>query len=43
MPDQTQPANDTPQPLQVLKYLLGVTCIYAVLLVTLAQLFISAL
>ena len=43
MPDQTQPANDTPQPLQVLKYILGGTVIYAVVLVTLAQLFISAL
>lgn len=43
MPDQTQPANDTPQSLQVLKYILGGTFIYAVVLVTLAQLFISAL
>ena len=43
MPDQTQPVNDTPQPLQVLKYILGGTVIYAVVLVTLVQLFISAL
>ena len=43
MPDQTQPANETLQPLQVLKYILGGTVIYAVVLVTLVQLFISAL
>lgn len=43
MPDQTQPANEKLQPLQVLKYILGGTLIYAVVLVTLAQLFISAL
>lgn len=43
MSDKTQPANDTLQPLQVLKYILGGTFIYAVVLGTLAQLFISAL
>ncbi|WP_441374549.1 hypothetical protein [Acinetobacter lwoffii] len=43
MLDKTQPANDTLQPLQVLKYILGGTFIYAVVLVTLAQLFISVL
>ena len=43
MPDQTQPANDTLQPLQVLKYILGGTFIYVLVLVTLAQLFISVL
>ncbi|WP_286379308.1 hypothetical protein [Acinetobacter pseudolwoffii] len=43
MPDQTQPANKKLQPLQVLKYILGGTCIYAAVLVTLAQLFVTAL
>ena len=43
MPDQIQPAKETLQPLQVLKYIVGGTLIYAVVLVTLAQLFISAL
>ena len=43
MPDQIQPAKETLQPLQVLKYILGGTCIYAAVLVTLAQLFVTAL
>ncbi|WP_282549712.1 hypothetical protein [Acinetobacter pseudolwoffii] len=43
MPDQTQPANETLQPLQALRYILGGTLIYAVVLVTLAQLFVIAL
>ena len=43
MPDQTQPVNDTLQPLQALKYILAGTFIYALVLLTLAQLFICTL
>lgn len=43
MQHKSQPATETLQPIQALKYILGGTLLYAGVLVTLAQLFVIAL